>query len=128
MQNPPSEALKWATKAHLVVVSRHERFSKVVPQKARLVEAFASLQGEGRRVGERQVFLRFAVCDRKCIYCDTPESIGKAPDSYRVGLGWDPNQSEYRSNPVTGQELTDLLSTLCEAIPDPIVSLTGGEL
>jgi organic radical activating enzyme len=44
-------------------------------QNARTVEVFSSLQGEGLRVGERQIFVRFGGCNLHCDYCDEPDTI-----------------------------------------------------
>ncbi|MBI3547771.1 MAG: 7-carboxy-7-deazaguanine synthase QueE [Elusimicrobia bacterium] len=45
------------------------------PDKARIVEVFNSLQGEGTRLGERQIFVRFGGCNLHCDYCDEPDTI-----------------------------------------------------
>ncbi len=42
---------------------------------ANLVEVFSSLQGEGPRLGERQIFVRFGSCNLRCDYCDEPDTI-----------------------------------------------------
>lgn len=41
---------------------------------APIVEIFSSIQGEGILIGKRQIFVRFAGCNLRCNYCDTPES------------------------------------------------------
>ena len=43
--------------------------------KVPITEIFASIQGEGLYVGERQVFVRFADCNLKCDYCDTQKGL-----------------------------------------------------
>lgn len=97
------------------------------PRRARLVEVFRSIQGEGRRVGERQVFVRFAVCDRKCRYCDTPESIGGAPPEVRVERTPGSGVFDPWPNPVEGEDLDRILAALAGVGARPTVSLTGGE-
>ena len=36
-----------------------------------IIEIFSSIQGEGKYVGYRQVFIRFSGCNLHCTYCDT---------------------------------------------------------
>jgi len=40
-----------------------------------VVEVFSSLQGEGLRLGERQIFVRFGGCNLRCEYCDEPPAL-----------------------------------------------------
>ena len=44
---------------------------------ARISEIFSSLQGEGPRMGERHLFIRFEECHMDCVYCDEFEKNGK---------------------------------------------------
>jgi len=47
---------------------------------AKITEVFFSLQGEGPYVGTGHVFVRFAGCNIKCRYCDTPKQRYKEYD------------------------------------------------
>ena len=55
--------------------------ASAVSARAPVLEVFASIQGEGRFVGEPQTFLRLAGCPLRCRWCDTPGSwrVGAAP-------------------------------------------------
>ncbi len=44
---------------------------------ARITEIFSSLQGEGIRLGERHIFVRFEECHIHCAYCDELHKIGR---------------------------------------------------
>jgi organic radical activating enzyme len=93
-----------------------------------VLEVFSTFQGEGPRVGERQVFVRLAGCDLRCAFCDTPESY-PVPRTARVQVAPDaPAVEETPANPLA---LADVLAAV-ERLDRPrglhaAVSITGGE-
>lgn len=44
--------------------------------KAKIIEIFSSIQGEGPYIGVKQLFIRFCGCNLECEYCDT-NSVGE---------------------------------------------------
>ena len=50
--------------------------------KAKILEIFRSIQGEGPYSGVKQVFVRFFECNMHCVWCDTPHSIGDTTRRY----------------------------------------------
>ena len=91
-------------------------------------EIFSSVQGEGPRIGERHIFVRFQGCDIRCRYCDTPAATQAAGVACRAQNSTITFDYEQVPNPVS----TDVLVSLCRrlAIPGvarPLLSLTGGE-
>jgi 7-carboxy-7-deazaguanine synthase len=77
---------------------------------APVLEIFASRQGEGIRVGEPQIFVRFGGCNLVCDYCDTPESIPAKSGTVR-----------------SLEDVLGAVDRLRAEGPYQTVSLTGGE-
>src|SRR5271170_3559918 len=67
-------------------------------------EVYRSIQGESTFAGLPCVFVRLAVCNSRCVWCDTPHAFTK-------GSLWTPKQI-----------LEKVLSAAC-----PLVEVTGGE-
>ncbi|MDP2653273.1 MAG: 7-carboxy-7-deazaguanine synthase QueE [Candidatus Omnitrophota bacterium] len=61
--------------------------------KAKILEIFRSIQGEGKYAGVPQVFVRFFECNMHCDWCDTPASIGDASRNY-TDMGLDEVMAE----------------------------------
>lgn len=94
-------------------------------QEANIIEVFSSIQGEGRYVGCRQVFVRFSGCNLKCKYCDT--LVSHAPYKHcTVEREAGARRFVQLDNPVGADALTRHLQLLL-ALPHHSVSFTGGE-
>jgi 7-carboxy-7-deazaguanine synthase len=101
---------------------------------AHLTELFSSVQGEGPYVGVRQIFVRFYGCHRRCVFCDSPETVtawqpaGFRPATFQ--LEQTPGHRDFRPtpNPLDVSALAALLRDLeHRAGPHHSVALTGGE-
>lgn len=77
------------------------------PDRARISEIFSSLQGEGPRVGERHLFIRFEECHIHCRYCDELDKKGHERSLDEV--------------------LSDVRLLESTSGPHSFISLTGGE-
>lgn len=90
-----------------------------------LSEIFASEQGEGSYCGDRHLFVRFAGCNIRCAYCDTPESLIRV-SSCRVDYPC--GERDAIDNPFAAVDLTAIVDRfLHEDSSIKMVSLTGGE-
>ncbi|HSA58891.1 MAG TPA: 7-carboxy-7-deazaguanine synthase QueE [bacterium] len=89
---------------------------------APIIEIFSSLQGEGPRVGERHLFVRFQDCELSCKFCDTPASF-VVNKFCRVESP--PFSRRFRNlpNPLSVELLNEQIGEFGERV----LSVTGGE-
>lgn len=93
---------------------------------ARLIEVFSAIQGEGLNVGTRQIFIRFAMCDLRCHYCDSAHTW-VAPNECRVEVTPGLRDFEIHANPVTLDTLVTWVERQNVLGLHDSISLTGGE-
>ncbi|KAF3886205.1 MULTISPECIES: 7-carboxy-7-deazaguanine synthase QueE [Nostocales] len=93
---------------------------------ARLIEIFSAIQGEGLNVGTRQIFIRFALCDLRCHFCDSAHTW-HAPATCRIERTPGLRDFETYSNPVTLPALLQWVEWQNLPFVHDTISLTGGE-
>lgn len=92
----------------------------------RLIEVFSAIQGEGLNVGTRQIFIRFALCDLRCQFCDSAHTWD-APETCRVERSPGLRDFETHSNPVSLPLLLEWVERQNLPGLHDSISLTGGE-
>ncbi len=90
-----------------------------------LVEIFASSQGEGPYVGSSTIFVRFAACDLRCDWCDSP-ATWKIPSAWRLEREAGTGCFDVEPNPTSIDRILRGLYGLGVST-HRFVSLTGGE-
>lgn len=93
---------------------------------ASLIEMFSSVQGEGRYVGCRQLFVRFEGCNLDCQYCDTENAPGM---HLLCNVETYPGARRFSEviNPMDATEVAAHINRFLEELPHHSVSFTGGE-
>ncbi|MDD5085951.1 MAG: 7-carboxy-7-deazaguanine synthase QueE [Candidatus Omnitrophica bacterium] len=83
-------------------------FSQVTQHnRLEITEVFSSIQGEGPRMGERHLFVRFKDCNLDCSYCDEKNKNGGILEK--------------------GELITKIVSLEQSEGPHSFISMTGGE-
>ena len=93
--------------------------------KSNLIEVFSSIQGEGKYVGCRQLFVRFSGCNLNCQYCDTTFSHNNF-EKCKIEKVAGQRIFEDVANPLTIEELALRINELT-ANNHHSISFTGGE-
>lgn len=93
---------------------------------ARLIEVFSAIQGEGMNVGTRQIFIRFAVCDLRCSFCDSVHTW-HTPPTCQIECSPGSREFEVHSNPVQSDDLLAWIKRQNLPFLHDSISLTGGE-
>ena len=93
---------------------------------ARLIEIFSAIQGEGLNVGSLQLFIRFALCDLRCHFCDSAHTWQVPPLCY---VEQTPGQRDFEiyPNPVSTTLLLQWVERQNQPYLHDSISLTGGE-
>lgn len=91
---------------------------------ANVIEIFSSVQGEGKYIGCRQVFVRLADCNLRCDYCDTDF---KRADFCKVETAAGAMTFHDVRNPLTAAQVSEVIKKFCGEVPTQAISFTGGE-
>ena len=91
---------------------------------ANVIEIFSSVQGEGKYLGCRQIFVRLAGCNLNCNFCDT--NFRRA-DFCRVETSAGSMTFRDEKNPLAAEKVADVIENFCAQVPTQAVSFTGGE-
>ncbi len=89
-----------------------------------VIEIFSSIQGEGKYVGCRQIFIRTADCNLKCAYCDT--NFARA-DFCNVETFAGSMKFKQIKNPIGVGTVADIVKKFMAEVPTHSISFTGGE-
>lgn len=90
-----------------------------------IVELFSSIQGEGKYIGYRQLFLRLSGCNLACTYCDTPGSH-RVPRVAKIEKMPGLEEFTLLNNPLSFEQILEGVRALLK-FPHHSLSVTGGE-
>ena len=92
--------------------------------KANIIEIFSSVQGEGKYIGCRQIFVRLADCNLNCAYCDT--DFARA-DFCKVETAAGSMNFRDVKDALDAAQVVEVIKKFASEVPTQAVSFTGGE-
>ena len=91
-----------------------------------IIEIFSSIQGEGKYVGCRQIFVRLEGCNLDCTYCDTENEIGGHAHCMVEERAGTHELIPYE-NPLSVEKVAEIVTHLTGDVLHHSLSITGGE-
>ena len=91
---------------------------------ANVIEIFSSVQGEGKYLGCRQIFIRLADCNLNCTYCDT--NFQRA-EYCRIETFAGSMTFRNEKNPLNAAQVAEVIKNFCGNVKHHSISFTGGE-
>lgn len=82
------------------------------------------MQGEGKYLGCRQIFVRLADCNLNCAYCDTD---CRRADYCKVETAAGSATFRDVKNPLDSAQVAEVIKEFSDAAPTQAISFTGGE-
>ncbi len=106
-------------------VYTHTRIKIAQPDGA--PEIFHSIQGEGKNLGQPSIFVRTALCNLHCIWCDTDYTWNWKGTRFPHVYDSRPGYEKYNIEEVVAELTVEKVAALVRKYPCKNVVLTGGE-